>query len=374
MISEPIRHFLGERIAANDFPSASFFVAENAVERLSGALGLAVAEPERIDASSDTIYDVASLTKPLVTGLLLAILLERGEVDLSDAAARYLPQFAAGLIRDTTIRLLATHTSGLPAWLPLYVVANSPASVIDLIANCDRSAADEKVIYSDLNFLTLQAVIESILGVSIDTAARTVIFEPLRLTSTAFNPLRYFPDKRFAASERGNRYERETCEQMGFLEKGEGAAMFRDYVIRGEVHDGNAWFLGGAAGHAGLFSTAAEVSRIALQFLPAHSVLLKPETTELFRTDLTPGLTEARSLAFQLASTPESTAGRLLSPQSFGHLGFTGTSVWVDPALDRVFVLLTNRTHNHDLPFVNINSVRRRFHDLAVEALKNRSN
>jgi CubicO group peptidase (beta-lactamase class C family) len=135
------------------------------------------------------------------------------------------------------------------------------------------------------------------------------------------------------------------------------------------VHDGNAYFLGGFAGHAGLFSTANETFQIAQQFLPSQTTVLRPETCHLFQNNLTAGLHEDRSLAFQLASTADSAAGPSISPQSYGHLGFTGTSVWIDPEKDRVFILLTNRTHNHSVPFVNINSVRRRFHDLAVGQL-----
>ena len=127
--------------------------------------------------------------------------------------------------------------------------------------------------------------------------------------------------------------------------------------------------MGGVAGHAGLFSTAEDVFKIALQFLPSFTTLLKPETCELFRTNFTKGMNEDRSLAFQLASTEGSTAGTLMSPESFGHNGFTGTSLWIDPVKERIFVLLTNRTHAHMLPFVNINSTRRRFNDLAVTLL-----
>jgi CubicO group peptidase (beta-lactamase class C family) len=147
---------------------------------------------------------------------------------------------------------------------------------------------------------------------------------------------------------------------------------FRKYQIWGEVHDGNAYFMGGVAGHAGLFSTAEEVFKIARQFLPQYTTLLKPETCELFRTNFTKGMNEDRSFAFQLASTEGSTAGTAMSPESFGHNGFTGTSLWIDPVKDRIFVLLTNRTHNHPLPFVNINPVRRQFHDIAIEELEAR--
>jgi CubicO group peptidase (beta-lactamase class C family) len=146
------------------------------------------------------------------------------------------------------------------------------------------------------------------------------------------------------------------------------SAVWRDQVIWGEVHDGNAHFLGGAAGHAGLFSTADEALRIAEQFLAARTTLLRPETCELFRTNMTEGLNEARSLAWQLATSPDSTAGTTLGPDSFGHLGFTGTSCWIDPSRERIFILLTNRTHIAKPPFVNINSVRRQFHTLAAAA------
>ena len=127
--------------------------------------------------------------------------------------------------------------------------------------------------------------------------------------------------------------------------------------------------MGGVSGHAGLFSTAVEIREIAKQFLAKESVLLQPGTCGLFRTNLTPGLNEARAVGFQLAETPESTASRSLSADSFGHLGFTGTSLWIEPETARIFILLTNRTHAHALPFVLLNSVRRRFHELAVADL-----
>jgi CubicO group peptidase (beta-lactamase class C family) len=137
-------------------------------------------------------------------------------------------------------------------------------------------------------------------------------------------------------------------------------------LIWGEVHDGNAYFLGGAAGHAGLFSTASEVFQLAQQFIADASQLLTPATCKLFRQNMTEDLEEARSLAWQLASTKDSTAGTDLPPDSFGHNGFTGTSVWIDAEHARVFVLLTNRTHARALPFANINAVRRRFNSLAT--------
>jgi serine-type D-Ala-D-Ala carboxypeptidase len=138
----------------------------------------------------------------------------------------------------------------------------------------------------------------------------------------------------------------------------------RRRVIWGEVHDGNAYFLGGAAGHAGLFSTAAETFLLAQQFLIRSSKLLTPATCALFSENMTVDLEEARSIGWQLAATKDSTAANL-PPNSFGHNGFTGTCVWIDPAHERIFILLTNRTHAHTLPFANINAVRREFNSLA---------
>jgi len=168
-----------------------------------------------------------------------------------------------------------------------------------------------------------------------------------------------------AACEVGNAYERETCRAAN---SGEYTG-WREELIWGQVHDGNAFFLGGAAGHAGLFADAADTLTIGNQFLAARSKLLKPETCGLFRMNMTEGLNEARSLGWQLAATRDSTGGPSLPTDSFGHTGFTGTTCWIDPQNERVFILLTNRTHAHSLPFTNINSVRRQFHTLAVESL-----
>ena len=169
-----------------------------------------------------------------------------------------------------------------------------------------------------------------------------------------------------AACEKGNAYERDMCER-DFSSR--SYANWRTTTVWGEVHDGNAYFLGGVAGHAGLFSTAEETLKLANQFIAPQSQLLKADTCELFRLNLTAGLNEARSFSWQLAATQDSTAGSNLPPDAFGHTGFTGTSCWIDARAQRVFILLTNRTHARALPFANINSVRRQFHTLAQDAL-----
>jgi serine-type D-Ala-D-Ala carboxypeptidase len=365
-----INALLAKRIEDGDFPSAVYLVAERGRVRFAGALGEAVREPARHAATLETVYDLASLTKPLVTGTLLALLVERGRVGLDSPVADYLPPFDAQDKRGITVRHLLTHTSGLPAWRPLYMEAEEPGRVLDRIAAQPlEQSPGERVVYSDLGFITLGLLAQTVAGSGLAGLARREIFEPLGLARTFFNPEKSLQTEVAACESGGNAYERGMCETSSDPNTSP-APRWREQTIWGEVHDGNAYFLGGAAGHAGLFSNARETLRLAAQFLPRTSALFKPETCRLFSTNMTEGLNEARSFAWQLAATPESTAGPRLPPEAFGHLGFTGTSCWIDPTAERVFILLTNRTHARPLPFVNINSVRRGFHTLAVEALE----
>ncbi|HKB65302.1 MAG TPA: serine hydrolase domain-containing protein [Pyrinomonadaceae bacterium] len=361
-----ISSLLTERIAAGDFPSAVYLVAEKGQPLFADALGNSVVEPRRIAATLDTIYDLASLTKPLITGLLCARRVEAGELTLDSSVSNYLPEFERTDKQVITIRQLLTHTSGLPAWRPLYILAEGERDrTVSVIAALELEyPPGTRVVYSDLGFVVLGRLLERLTGKALVELAQTEIFASLELKHTFFNPEAAMQTG-IAACETGNAYERETCDN--------GAAgdykNWRKELIWGTVHDGNAYFLGGAAGHAGLFSNAPEALMLATQFVRNQTRLLKPETCELFRKNMTAGLEEARSFGWQLAETKDSAAGLDLPRESFGHSGFTGTSCWIDPEHERIFILLTNRTHAHALPFTNINSVRRRFHSLAVAAL-----
>ncbi|MEP6742893.1 MAG: serine hydrolase [bacterium] len=361
-----ISSFLQERVAAGDFPSAVYVVAERGVTLFADALGNAVVNPRPIPATSETIYDLASLTKPLVTGLLCSRRIEAGELTIDSSIAHYLAEFDRTDKQAITVRELLTHTSGLPAWQPLYVLAEGKRErVVSAIANLAlEDKPGKRVIYSDLGFILLGFLLERMTGSRLAQLAHQEIIEPLKLQRTFFNP-ELAMQTGIAACEIGNGYEREMCHDTG----GSDYRDWRKDLIWGEVHDGNAHFLGGAAGHAGLFSTAQDSFVLAQQFLAGESKLLKPETCNLFRQNMTPGLEEARSPGWQLAASKDSTAGPDLPGDSFGHTGFTGTSCWIDPQHERVFILLTNRTHARALPFANINSARRRFHSLAVIAL-----
>jgi serine-type D-Ala-D-Ala carboxypeptidase len=363
-----ISAMLAERIAAGDFPSAVYLISEKDRPVFADALGHAVVDPYRITASLDTIYDLASLTKPLVTGMLCARLVEKGELTLDSAVAHYLPEFERTDRQMITVRELLTHPSGLPAWRPLYILAeNNRERALGVIANeALEYKPGTQVIYSDLGFIVLGFLLERLTGSELGGLAQTEIINPLKLKHTFFNPEMALQTG-IAACETGNAYERETAARASGAEN---YSAWREQVIWGEVHDGNAYFLGGVAGHAGLFSTAKETLRLATQFLAHQSELLNADTcTELFTRNMTNGLDEARSISWQLAQSPGSAAGSALPADSFGHSGFTGTSCWIDPRHQRVFILLTNRTHARSMPFVNINSVRREFHGLATAAL-----
>lgn len=379
-----ISEFLQSRIDAKDFPSAVYLVAEKGEIILQDALGLAVVEPEKIEAKLDTIYDLASLTKVLVTGLLCAKLIENGEISLTDKISKYFIEFETEEKREITIQNLLTHTSGFSAWKPFYLSKNIPkfyeneyigdkdkiidnAVLKEIIETPLENPINSKVIYSDFNFILLGFLIEEIYGYSINGIFSAEIDIKLGLTRTFFGGLNTLR-REIAASEFGNEFEKQTCIEQGYDLQTANYEL-RNYQIWGEVHDGNCWFMNGISGHAGLFSTAYETFKIAQQFLANQTVLLKPETCQLFRTNFTKGLNEARSVAFQLAETPESTASKALQKDSFGHLGFTGTSLWIEPESERIFILLTNRTHAHELPVVNINSTRRKFHELATEVI-----
>jgi CubicO group peptidase (beta-lactamase class C family) len=377
MESEEISEFLRERIEAGDFPSAVYLAAEKGEIVLEGAIGNSVVEPEMIPARLDTIYDLASMTKPLVTGLLVAKLIEKREIELGDTVLKYFDEFDTVEKRGITIQNLLTHTSGLPPWRPFYLLHAAGDStglrenLAPIIGGLPLdNPPGTKVVYSDPNFLLLTLLLEKLHGGRrLDEIAADEIFGPLGLKDTFFNPpsdLR----RRTAASEKGNEFEKRTCIGQGY---DISQYTWREYPIWGEVHDGNAWAMGGVAGHAGLFSTARETFRIAQQFLPGYTQLLKPETCNLFPIDLTAGLSESRSVAFQTAAVMRDSAGETLPDAAFGHLGFTGTSLWIDPLNARVYILLTNRTHARALPFQILNSVRRRFHDLASRSLDKNS-
>src|ERR1051325_2737956 len=336
MSSSPqLSALLEQHISAGDFPSAVYLVAQSGTIVFADALGHSVIEPYRIKNKTDTVYDLASVTKPLITGMLCARRIELGELTLDSSVSHYLPEFERTDKQMITVRELLTHTSGLPAWRPLYILAeDEPERAAGAIANLDLEyKPGTRVVYSDLGFIALGILLERMTGHRLAELAQHEIIEPLNLRQTYFNP-ELALQTGIAASELGNLYEKNVCDETGAGEYENSRHCF----VWGGVPDGIGFSLGGAGGHAGLFSTASKFFQLAQHFIGEGSRLLTPQTCRLFRENMTEGLEEARSLAWQLAATKDSTAGTDLPPDSFGHNGFTGTSVWIDAEKRRVFI------------------------------------
>lgn len=352
---EALRAFLSDEIRSGAMPSAAWWVGDRGGVLSHGVLGHAVLIPHKEPARDDTPYDLASLTKPLATALSALALESDRRLGLDEPLDEAFPQLRASPFAGATLRDAAAHRARLPAWMPLYAAGSSREAYLTAIAAAPPGPADATV-YSDLGYLLLGFALESAAGRSLDLVFDDRIAQPLGLNRCGF-PGSGSGFSAAAATERGNAYERRLA--------GESTAgyPFRTAMIRGHVHDGNAWALGGVAGHAGLFATPAAVGAIA-------GAILDPATIGLPTFALTAMLrpaserTGSRTFGFLRAADAESVRG-ILPSDAIGHFGFTGTSIWIDPARPRVYVLLTNRVHP-DVPGVDFTRTRRGFHERAA--------
>jgi len=339
--------FLAAEIDAGSFPGASALVGSSESVLEAAVAGRASVEPEPSDVAPETLFDLASLTKPLCTGALLA---GEGALPLDAAPGRILPEWKKTRFDGITLESLLTHTSGLASWYPMYVRGEGAAAYRRTLAELEPVAAPgERVIYSDINFLLVTELLEAVLTAPLERVFAETVARP------AGSAARFLPEvsTETAATERGDRFERAMVEARGLA-----YGRFRDGVVRGEVHDGNAFRRGGVSGHAGLFATARDVWALARTWLePARRAWTLDRTGEH---------AEARGLAWQ-GRRGAGSAIPEMSEASFGHTGFTGTSLWIDPERDRIAVLLTNRIHPEvrEIPF---NEVRQRFHRAVAAA------
>ncbi len=304
-----------------------------------------------------TWYDLASLTKPLAS-TTLTLLARRDGLDLQAPLEVLLEELAGGPWADVTVTQVLAHTAGFPAWAPLYAGGTSPERYLDAL-NAVRPLGrpGEHVVYSCLGFVALGIALERAAGADLATLFAELVAEPLGLSGE----LRYVPDEGtpVAAGELEPFVERAALRELGLS----GAPPDR---LRGVVscNDGNARGLGGMAGNAGLFGTAAAVAALAAEYLPGGGELLSGEEADLATRCRTEGLEQARGLGWQLAASPGCSAGPSLSAQAFGHTGFTGTSVWLEPRERTVSVLLGNRLHPGGRT-PDLGPLRRRFNTLA---------
>lgn len=359
---------LASRIESGEIPSASWLVAESGRPIASGAAGFAVLDPSRVPAAAGTLYDLASLTKPLVTSLLALILRREAGIDLGAPVRRFLPSFESLDKREITLSHLLTHTSGLPAWAPLYVHGASIGEYLLRIGGMEPLAKPGgQVLYSDLGYIALGAALERIGGGPLDVLAGELILAPAGVEAR-FRPGAELLN-RVAATEASCNYERGMAGS-----EAAGYTGWRTGVIRGEVHDQNAWAAGGVAGHAGLFGTAMDVLRLARELTGPEPTLLRDDDLPLALVIQTGSLPTPRSLAWRInraaggGPDPQTAAGEALPATAAGHNGFTGTSVWTDPERGRAYVLLTNRVHPEVRTRPDMNALRREFH-LAAAAV-----
>jgi len=337
-------------IAQAAFPAASIAVTSGEELVALQAFGRFTYEPASLPVTTATVFDLASLSKVVATTSMAMILYERGLIDLEAPLVSIVPEFAGSDARRSavTLHMLLAHSSGLPAYEKLFLKANTRD---ELLAAAFRTplAADPgtKAVYSDIGFIILSTALERVADEGLDRFCQREIFGPLGMSHTAFNP----PATWRAA-----------------IPPTADDCTFRKRVIQGEVQDENASVLGGVAGHAGLFATAEDLAIFSNILLSGGGPLVRPETLALFtRREALPAGT-SRALGWDTPSPP-SQSGKYFSARSFGHLGYTGTSLWIDPERQLSITLLTNRTWP-DCSKKAIKNVRPAFHDAIVDALE----
>ena len=327
------------------------------------------------DINVTTLFDLASLTKPIAATTMAMILYERGLLELDALIAGTVPEFLTDDRRrgEITFRVLLAHNSGLPAYEKLFLKFHTRDALLQAAFTTPLTAdPGARAEYSDIGFIILGVALERIAGESLDLFCQREIFGPLGMSHTTFMPpkeLRHtIPPTADERSECGAGTRARDLPAAQSQPSASKRSSFRNRIIQGEVQDENAFVLGGVAGHAGLFATAEDVAHFAQCMLQCGAPIVRPETVALFtRRESAPAGT-SRALGWDTPSQP-SQSGKYFGPRSYGHLGYTGTSLWIDPDRQLSITLLTNRTWP-DCANQAIKQVRPRFHDALIEALE----
>jgi serine-type D-Ala-D-Ala carboxypeptidase len=338
-------------VAEKAFPGAVAAVLHGPRLVALKSVGRFTYDADAPEVDKETVYDLASVSKVVATTAMAMILYERGLLDLEMPVVSAVPEFSGEdqRRRDITFHMLLAHSSGLPAYARLFEHAGNREELLRAAfmhpLKADPGSVTE---YSDIGFIVLGEALARIADESLDHFCQQEVFGPLGMSHTGFNPPKH------SRPEIPPTVDDQT---------------FRHRVVQGEVNDENASVLGGVAGHAGLFATARDVSTFAHAMLRGGAPILRPETVELFsRREKTPAGT-SRALGWDTPSQP-SQSGSCLSARSIGHLGYTGTSLWIDPERELAVTLLTNRTWP-DNKNQAIKDVRPAFHDAVVKDLEN---
>jgi serine-type D-Ala-D-Ala carboxypeptidase len=398
-VFDPAFSVLREAITQRAFPTASVAVTHQGRLVALRAFGHLTNDPDAPFLASfarsgdfaldpTTLFDLASLTKIVATTPMAMLLYERGLLDLEAPVSAIVPEFIHAAEKDprrqeVTVRMLLSHSSGLPAYEKLYLKARTrdellhAAVTTPLAANPATSA-----VYSDIGFIILGIALERLADESLDRFCQREVFAPLSMTTTTFNPPTEIRARIPPTADERPQSKEETCgsdipvREMSAAKQPQSGSqnsprsIFRNRIIQGEVQDENAFILGGVAPQAGLFSTTKDLAKFAHAMLSEGYSLLRPETVALFtrRESAPPGT--SRALGWDTPSRP-SQSGKYFSPNSFGHLGYTGTSLWIDPTRQLSITLLTNRTWP-DCSNQAIKQIRPKFHDAVIEALSDR--
>jgi CubicO group peptidase (beta-lactamase class C family) len=354
---------LDNAIAEHAFPAASIAVTSHGRLVALKAFGRFNYQSDSPAVTTASVFDLASVSKAVATTSMAMILYQRGLLDLETPVVAVVPEFAGPEFKrkdprrgDVTLRMLLAHSSGLPAYKKLFLKARTTAELLaatfTTLLSTDPGTRAE---YSDIGFIILGIALERIADETLDRFCQRELFGPLGMARSAFNPPPAWRDSIPPTAD---------------------DTSFRHREIQGEVQDENASVLGGVAGHAGLFATAEDLATFAHNLLRAGKTrtapalpaeFLRPETLALFTSRETSPPGTSRALGWDTPSSP-SQSGKYLSARSFGHLGYTGTSLWIDLQRELSITLLTNRTWP-DCANQAIKQVRPEFHDAVVEAL-----
>ena len=362
-----------DAVAGGVFPGAVLLVNKQGQVVYHRAFGNRSLEPEVTPLHEDTIFDLSSLTKPLATTTAFLMLVRERKLHVDDRVTRLFHNFGVHGKTHITFRHLLAHTSGLPGWRPYFkelikverggrvnfLCSHGAKQHVYEMIHREKPERDpgKAVVYSDLGFMLLGEAIEEVSGMSLDRFCHDRIFKPLGLRSTSFVDLSLVRTRRLVP----------VTEMIAPTERCE----WRKKVLCGEVHDDNAFAMGGVAGHSGLFASIADVNALVSTLRDAYhgknSFLPHDLMREVFARDSSvPGST--RTLGWDTPSSTGSSAGTRFSENTVGHLGFTGTSVWLDLDRDVHVILLSNRVHpnrNNE----KIKDFRPVIHDLAMEAI-----
>jgi len=325
---DSLNQYIIQSIADSAFPGCAIAVGYQGKLIMQKAFGHQTYNPGSKEVKSNSIFDLASLTKVVATTTSFMILYERGKVSLNEQVQNLIPDFSGKNKDLVTIRHLLTHTSGLPAWKRLYLETSGKDNFFHEICITDLEyVPGTKTIYSDLGMILTQRIIETIAQQPLDQFFYENIAYPLEMRRTFFNP------------------DRTLLPEIIPTE----ISPWHKKLVHGYVHDENSYAMGGIAGHAGLFSTAEDLAIFCQMYLNGgaykHSRILQPETISLFtsRQNIEEGST--RALGWDTRSDLGSSSGKYMSNRAFGHTGFTGTSIWLDPVNHIFVVFLTNRVH-----------------------------